>query len=241
MMSKRQSHRGFQKYKRHRQPWKGKKIQKTHRTNEDVKTLGIPRDWFPRDAERFRVQKFKVQPPTEFQKKKGYLGEKGKPVSIYSFRCQPGGLQLKYKYPDEEGFEEWIKTDQAKNAVLFYGPYWHPCVWEQKIYLSHHPYMQEYYEKFDTPYYDDYLSKKETKFKEIDSDPELIRTIIWYTETMANVDKLSVAPKIALDAAKQTIDEFIKQKEYMEKLRSYRDNPHKYKHIHGLLDRRTWF
>ena len=214
---------------------------KTSRTNEDVKTLGIPRDWFPRDAERFRVQKFKVQPPTEFQKKKGYLGEKGKPVSIYSFRCQPGGMQLKYKYPDEDGFEEWIKTDQAKNAVLFYGPYWHPCVWEQKIYLSHHPYMQEYYEKFDTPYYEDYLAKKEIKFKEIDTDSELIRTIIWYTETLANVDKLSIAPKISLDAAAKKIDEFIKQKEYMEKLRTYQDKAHKYKHIHGLLDRRTWF
>lgn len=227
-------------HKPHKQP-KQPKSYKTQRTNEDVKTLGIPRDWFPRDAQGFRVQKFKVQPPTEFQQKKGYLGEKDKPVSIYSFRCQPGGFQLKYKYPDEEGFEEWIKTDQAKNAVLFYGPYWHPCVWEQKIYLSHHPYMQEYYEKFDTPYYDDYLSKKETKFKEIDSDPELIRTIIWYTETLANVDKLSVAPKIALDAASKKIDEFHKQTEYMKQLRSYKDTSHKYKHIHGLLDKRTWF
>ena len=62
-----------QKYKRHQQPWKGEKIQITYRSNEDIKTLGIPRDWFPRDAQRFRVQKFKVQPPTEYQKKKGIL------------------------------------------------------------------------------------------------------------------------------------------------------------------------
>jgi len=237
MMSKRQSHRSFQKKKQ----WKDKKIQKTSRSNEDVKTLGIPRDWFPRDAVRFSVQKFKVQPPTEYQKKKGYLGENGKPVSIYEFRCQPGSGYPIFKYPHEEGFEEWIKTDQAKNAVLNYGPYWHPCVWDQKIYLSHHPYMQEYYEKFDTPYYDDYLSKKETKFKEIDTDAELIRTIIWYTETLSIADKLSVAPKITLDAAKKKIDEFIKQKEYIEQLRSYKDKPHKYKHIHKLLDIRTWF
>ena len=214
---------------------------KTIRSNEEVKTLGIPIDWFPRDAQQFRVQKFLVQPPTEMQKKKGYLGEKGKPISIYSFRCQPGGAQLKYKFPEEDGFDEWIKTEQARNAVLFYGPYWHPCVWDQKIYLSHHPYMQEYYEKFDTPYYEDYLSKKEKKFKEIDTDPELIRTIIWYTEIMCSKDKISLTPKESLDVAKKKIDEFIKQKEYMEKIRSWKDKPHKYKHIHNLFDKNTWF
>jgi len=241
MLSNRQSRRGFQKYKQGRPYWNGKKIQKTYRSNEDVKTLGIPIDWFPRDAVRFRVQKFKVQPPTEYQKKKGYLGENGKPVSIYAFRCQPGSGYPIFKYPHEEGFEEWIKTDQAKHAVLMYGPYWQPCVWDQKIYLSHHPYMQEYYEKFDTPYYEDYLAKKELKFKEIDSDSELIRTIIWHTEIMASSDKMRTTPKEALDAAAIKIKEFIEQKEYMEKLRSYKDKPHKYKHIQGLLDKRVWF
>lgn len=101
--------------------------------------------------------------------------------------------------------------------------------------------MQEYYEKFDTPYYEDYLSKKEKEFKEIDSDPTLIKTIIWYTEIMASSYKISVTPKEALEIAKQKIDKFIKQKEYIEKLRSYKDKPHKYKHIHRLLNIRTWF
>ena len=33
---------------------------KTIRSNEEVKTLGIPRDWFPRDAQGFRgfIQRF---------------------------------------------------------------------------------------------------------------------------------------------------------------------------------------
>jgi len=101
--------------------------------------------------------------------------------------------------------------------------------------------MQEYYEKFDTPYYEDYLAKKELKFKVIDSDPTLIKTIIWYTEIMASSYKISITPKEALEIAKQKIDEFIKQKEYMEKIRTYKDVSHKFKHLHNLLDIRVWF
>lgn len=114
-------------------------------------------------------------------------------------------------------------------------------VYGTKKYLSHHPYTQEYYDKFDTLYYEDYLAKEELQFKEIDTDAELIRTMIWYTETLSKADKLSVVPKIILDAAKKKIDKFIKQKEYIEKLRLFKDKPHKYKHIHGLLDMRAWF
>tara|TARA_B110001469_G_scaffold121190_1_gene130451 strand:- start:302 stop:667 length:366 start_codon:yes stop_codon:yes gene_type:complete len=114
-------------------------------------------------------------------------------------------------------------------------------VYGTKKYLSHHPYTQEYYDKFDTLYYEDYLAKEELQFKEIDTDAELIRTMIWYTETLSKADKLSVVTKIFLDAAKKKIDKFIKQKEYIEKLRSFKDKPHKYKHIKGLQDIRSWF
>ena len=119
-------------------------------TDEELVEKGIPLEWFPKNyrillSYNLHKNKYKICKPTQAQINEGYLGEKGKRRRVYAHRCTPGG-SIRYYCPNDSFFEEWIKRDSSKKAILGCGPYYHACVWKGKIYEGKDPELIPYYE-----------------------------------------------------------------------------------------------
>jgi len=210
-------------------------------TDEALLKEGIPLEWFPKEVLRYNLHKkqYKICPPTKQQIHEGFLGEKGKKRRIYAHSCTPGG-GIRYYKPDNSMFEEWIKKDSSKKAILANGPYPCACIWNGKIYEGKDPQMQPYYEAYDTPYYQIFLKEKEKEYKKYIEDKELIKIISWYSKNKDNKD----IPKIALKSVEKKINDYNEFTDYMKKLRSFNDIDieDKYKKVYcNITYKKSWF
>lgn len=145
------------------------------------------------------------------------------------FYCGTGGFIRGLFYMENNlKFKDWIKTDQAKDNILHFGPYYPEYIYNGQVYPGHCPELQKYYEKFDDEYHQKYIEKNEKKILDNRYREEFELLVKWYTENKYK----SETPKIAIDCVKTKIDEFTKFFDNLDLLKHVKMD--KYKKINNI-------
>ena len=170
--------------------------------------------------ENLKYQDITIKEPNSLQERRGYIGSEEWIKEVYAFHCKPGSERTFY-FPGNERFKQWITTDEAKETILHFGPYYDICKWNGKIYQARCPELQEFYIKFkkekDEIYKELRILEKKEIHKELsilEKDSELHKMILWYNDKK----ECPITPKIAKDSVKIKIDIFISLKQKYDSL-----------------------